>query len=188
MREAGLVSVRSEGDRVGTRWTWDRAPNCVRWSWKDGPVDTTITFTLTACGENMTELRLQQTGFHGLSGQFTRLILGRGFAKQRTAGYGTGPKKSSEQFCWITPHAEHVTLGFYYGAELLDPEGILEGTGRLMRHVKIARPADLDDPALRALIEVATTHRVPPPGTSCLASARRRRRSGRTRGWWCRDR
>ena len=83
--------------------------------------------------------------------------------RQKTAGYGTGPKKSSEQFCWITPHAAHVTLGFYYGAELPDPEGILDGTGRLMRHVKITRPADLEGPALCALVELAATHRVPPP-------------------------
>lgn len=82
--------------------------------------------------------------------------------RQKTAGYGTGPKKSTEQFCWITPHTEHVTFGFYYGAELPDPDGILTGTGRLMRHVKISQPADLDNPALRTLVEVATTHRVPP--------------------------
>jgi hypothetical protein len=83
--------------------------------------------------------------------------------RQRTAGYGTGPKKASEQFCWLAPHTEHVVFGFYYGAELPDPEGILEGTGRLMRHVKIRRAEDLGNPALRDLIEIATTHRVPPP-------------------------
>ena len=82
--------------------------------------------------------------------------------RQRTAGYGTGPKKTTEQFCWVTPYTEHVALGFYYGAELPDPEGLLEGTGRLMRHVKIRRSEDLDSPALRALVQTATTHRVPP--------------------------
>jgi hypothetical protein len=85
--------------------------------------------------------------------------------QQRTAGYGTGPKKASEQFCWVTPYTGHVTLGFYYGAELPDPEGILEGTGRLMRHVKIRSPKDLDNSALRTLIQAATAHRVPPPQT-----------------------
>lgn len=83
--------------------------------------------------------------------------------RQRIAGYGTGPKKASEQFCWLAPHTKHVVFGFYYGTELPDPEGILEGTGRTMRHVKIRRPEDLDVPALRNLIEIATTHRVPPP-------------------------
>jgi hypothetical protein len=83
--------------------------------------------------------------------------------RQGTAGYGTGPKKASEQFCWVTPYTQHVALGFYYGAELPDPEGILEGAGRLMRHVKIRGPEDLDTPALRTLIQIATAHRVPPP-------------------------
>jgi hypothetical protein len=82
--------------------------------------------------------------------------------RQRTAGYGTGPKKLTEQFCWLAPHERHVVFGFYYGTELPAPEGLLEGTGQLMRHVKIRARADLDNPALRRLVEVATTHRVPP--------------------------
>jgi hypothetical protein len=82
--------------------------------------------------------------------------------QQQTAGYGTGRKKMSEQFCWLAPYDEHVVFGFYYATELPAPEGLLEGTGRLMRHVKIRTHADLENPALRRLVEVATTHRVPP--------------------------
>ena len=82
---------------------------------------------------------------------------------QRTAGYGTGPKKMSEHFCWLAPASDHLVFGFYYGSELLDPARLLGGTGRLMRHVKIRAAEDLDDPALRQLVRVATTHRVPPP-------------------------
>ena len=85
------------------------------------------------------------------------------WAQQRTAGLGTGPKKMTEQFIWLAPHARHLVLGFYYGAELPDPDGLLEGTGRLMRHVKIRTAADLAKPELRRLVEIATTHRVPPP-------------------------
>ncbi|HEY9377332.1 MAG TPA: DUF1801 domain-containing protein, partial [Jiangellaceae bacterium] len=80
--------------------------------------------------------------------------------RQRAAGYGTGPKKMSEQFCWLAPQTKHVVFGFYYGTELPAPEGMLEGTGQLMRHVKIRTRADLENPALRHLVEVATTHRV----------------------------
>jgi hypothetical protein len=83
---------------------------------------------------------------------------------QRSAGYGTGPKKMTEQFCWLAPQTKHVVFGFYYGTELPAPEGLLEGIGRLMRHVKIRTRADLENPALRRLVEVATTHRVPPIG------------------------
>jgi Domain of unknown function (DU1801) len=82
---------------------------------------------------------------------------------QRTSGYGTGSKKMTEHFIWLAPHSKHLVFGFYYGSELSAPEGLLEGTGRLMRHVKIRRDEDLANPELRRLVEVATTHRVPPP-------------------------
>lgn len=83
--------------------------------------------------------------------------------RQKNTGYGTDPKKQTEHFCWIAPATKHVTLGFNYGAELPDPDGLLEGTGKLFRHVKIVGDPDLRRPALRRLIEQATRHRVPPP-------------------------
>ncbi len=83
--------------------------------------------------------------------------------QQRTAGYGTGPKKMTEHFCWLAPYREHLVVGFYYGSELPDPDGLLDGTGALMRHVKVRSDEELSNPALRRLVEVATTHRVPPP-------------------------
>ena len=83
--------------------------------------------------------------------------------RQRNAGYGTGPKKQTEHFCWISPASAHITLGFNYGAELPDPAKLLEGTGKLFRHVKLSSIADLERPAVRALIAAATRHRVPQP-------------------------
>ena len=81
--------------------------------------------------------------------------------KQRVIGYGVGPRKMSEHFCYIAVHKDHVNLGFNYGAELPDPEGLLEGPGKLLRHTKIATPEDLARPALRALLVAARTHRMP---------------------------
>ena len=75
------------------------------------------------------------------------------------AGYGIGPKKLSEHVCYIALHKDHVNLGFNQGAELPDPEGLLEGPGKMLRHTKITEPEDLRDPALRSLLEVARTHR-----------------------------
>jgi hypothetical protein len=82
---------------------------------------------------------------------------------QRNAGYGTGPKKQTEHFCWISPAGAHVTFGFNYGAELPDPKHLLEGTGKKFRHVKLVTVADVDAPAFRALLRAAIAHRVPPP-------------------------
>ncbi len=83
------------------------------------------------------------------------------WTRQRVVGYGVGPKKMSEHFCHITFHKNHVNLGFNYGTELPDPEGLLQGSGKLLRHVKITTPEDLSNPALRQLVEAATTHRMP---------------------------
>lgn len=81
--------------------------------------------------------------------------------RQRVIGYGVGPKKMSEHFCYVAVHGDHVNLGFNYGAELPDPEGLLQGPGKLMRHTQVNAPEDLSNPALRRLLEVASTHRMP---------------------------
>ena len=49
--------------------------------------------------------------------------------------------------CFIQPHSRHVNLAFWRGAHLPDPAGRLEGTGKHMRHVKIATPDDIDPDA-----------------------------------------
>lgn len=90
--------------------------------------------------------------------------------RQGSVGWGTGPKKFSEQFAYLMPFKHHVTLGFYYGGELPDPAGLLPQSGGRqvggalsMRSLKITSLEDVQWPALRALVSVATRHRVPPP-------------------------
>lgn len=79
--------------------------------------------------------------------------------RQNVTGYGIGPKKMSEHFCYIALHKDHVNLGFNQSAELPDPEGLLEGPGKMLRHTKITEPEDLRDPTLRSLLEAARAHR-----------------------------
>lgn len=80
------------------------------------------------------------------------------WSKQNISSYGVGPKKMSEHFCYIAVFKERINLGLYYGADLDDPDRLLEGTGKLLRHVKISSREQLDDPALRTLVEKASTH------------------------------
>lgn len=49
----------------------------------------------------------------------------------------------------------HVNVGFFQGASLRDPKGLLEGTGRFMRHVKLTPKSTIDSAALEALIAAA---------------------------------
>ena len=79
--------------------------------------------------------------------------------RQQIVGYGVGPKKMTEHFGYIGVHRAHVNLGFNYGADLPDPQGKLEGTGQKMRHVKVSKAAQVDDPALRALLAAAVAER-----------------------------
>jgi hypothetical protein len=81
--------------------------------------------------------------------------------RMRIASYGVGPKKMSEHFCYISAQKNDVNLGFYYGAELPDPDGLLQGTGKLLRHVKIREAKAIRGRALRRLLTVASTHRMP---------------------------
>src|ERR1700741_945143 len=53
------------------------------------------------------------------------------------ATYGVGPRKMTDGYAYIMPKRGYVNLGFYQGALLTDPAGILEGTGKGLRHVKI---------------------------------------------------
>jgi hypothetical protein len=85
--------------------------------------------------------------------------------KQRIVGYGVGPKKMSEHFCYIGAHREHVNLGFYYGAELPDPEGLMEGTGKKLRHIKVRAAEGIDRASLGRYIQLALDERKEALGT-----------------------
>src|SRR5258708_37030010 len=60
-------------------------------------------------------------------------------------------------FAYVNAFKAHVNVGFFRGAELVDPAGLLEGTGKRMRHVKLRPEPDVDDEVLMKLIEVAYT-------------------------------
>ena len=51
----------------------------------------------------------------------------------------------------------YVNVGFFRGAELANPKGLLEGTGKFMRHVKLRPDAEVDVTPLTELIESAYT-------------------------------
>lgn len=46
--------------------------------------------------------------------------------------------------CAIVAHKHYVNLQLWRGAELDDPRGLLEGTGKTMRHIKFLPDADVD--------------------------------------------
>ena len=70
-------------------------------------------------------------------------------------------------FAYVNAFTSHVNVGFFRGAELSDPNGLLEGTGKFMRHVKLRPDSEVDATALLTLINAAYSDikgRLDPPG------------------------
>jgi len=69
-------------------------------------------------------------------------------------GYSFRPGTYKGLILAVTPHQRHVNLVFAKGVELTqhDSGGLLEGTGKVARHVKIRSADRLEEPAVRALI------------------------------------
>ena len=68
-------------------------------------------------------------------------------------GYGTGYK---DMFCSMMPTKIGVTFGIAWATELPDPHHLLEGSGKVHRHVKLKSESDLRAPALKALVKAAS--------------------------------
>jgi hypothetical protein len=67
---------------------------------------------------------------------------------------GFGPtERAGDALFSIALYPRWVTLFFLRGATLPDPEHVMRGSGKLVRQVRLASPADLDRPALRGLME-----------------------------------
>jgi hypothetical protein len=58
-------------------------------------------------------------------------------------------------FAYVNAFKAHVNVGFFRGAEIADPKGLLEGTGRFMRHVKLRPGGNFNAAALAKLVETA---------------------------------
>lgn len=77
----------------------------------------------------------------------------------KAATYGVGPKKMSEGYCYILPYKSWVNLGFYQGAHLTDSDGLLEGTGKNLRHFKVRSLAQIDNSSIKELIRASLNER-----------------------------
>ena len=64
-------------------------------------------------------------------------------------------EKLSDAFCMLPIYTNHLNLGFNKGTLLKDPKNILEGTGKLIRHIPVKIPKDYRNPKVKALINEA---------------------------------
>ena len=84
---------------------------------------------------------------------------------------------SNGTVCGFMTGKEHVTFIFLRGAALPDPEGLLEGTGKSVRHVKVRTVKDLKRPALKKLIVEAAKLNKREPMAGMKVDMNKRRRS-----------
>jgi hypothetical protein len=63
--------------------------------------------------------------------------------------------ESNGPFCYIKAFKRHVNFGFWWGLEIDDPLGLLQGSGDKMRHVKITTLADIQPDALKSLAKAS---------------------------------
>ncbi|HWZ17612.1 MAG TPA: DUF1801 domain-containing protein [Ktedonobacteraceae bacterium] len=75
-------------------------------------------------------------------------------ASDMMIGYGLN-SKWADIICVIAPYTSHVILMFGKGGELRDPEGMLKGTEKHVRYIKIVEASDIEDPEVRTLLENA---------------------------------
>ena len=72
----------------------------------------------------------------------------------RVIGYGYGPGYNG-LVCTLLLSKTGVKLGIAYGAELPDPKHLMQGNGKVHRHVPLRTPADTKRPGLKPLLKAA---------------------------------
>jgi hypothetical protein len=70
-------------------------------------------------------------------------------------GFSFTGKPMKDGFCHVVTYKSCVNLGFNRGALLADPERILEGSGKMIRHLRINDHDDLDRPLVRRFLRAA---------------------------------
>lgn len=64
-------------------------------------------------------------------------------------------ERPKDAFISVAGYPKWVTLFFLYGTNLADPRGLLEGTGKQVRSIRLKRPEDMDTKGVAALIQQA---------------------------------
>ena|SRR5580704_8790751 len=77
--------------------------------------------------------------------------------------WGIPTFEAKDPFCFYMVGKNHVTFGFHYGTSLDDPEKLLEGTGKNLRHVKLRTVQDLKKKGLQELVLAAAHLEGKPP-------------------------
>jgi hypothetical protein len=81
-------------------------------------------------------------------------------------------KPLKDGFCHIVTYSSYVNLGFNRGALLPDPNRVLAGTGKLIRHVRIRNQNDLDRLPIRRYLQAAIEQISPIAGSEAMRTSK----------------
>lgn len=70
-------------------------------------------------------------------------------------------ERASEVIVSLAVYPEHISLCFFAGDRLPDPDKLLQGSGKISRHIRLEGPETLDKPAVKALIKAALADSLP---------------------------
>ena len=84
-----------------------------------------------------------------------KLILATAPATVEGIKWGQPVWEHGGPIAWLRGSAKHLSFGFWRGADMHDPAGILEGDGTRMRHLKISDGSKLDEDAVGHLVHQA---------------------------------
>jgi len=105
---------------------------------------------------NVDEYAASLTGWQAEAIASLRQIIRAGVPKATEAYKWAQPVyESNGPMIFIKAHRSHMNLGFWRGAEMTDPKGLLEGDGDRMRHVKLTSLADINKTAITAFVKQA---------------------------------
>lgn len=88
-------------------------------------------------------------------------------------GFSFTGKPLKDGFCHIVSYSSYVNLGFNRGALLPDPNRILMGKGKMIRHITIRDQKELERPFVRRYLQAAIEQVGRPPVMTEKAASRK---------------
>lgn len=101
------------------------------------------------------DIRLLDSGRFELVQALREIILGLDSSISEEVKYGGFLFSAEKPFCGVFSYAKHVSLEFGVGASLPDKFGVLEGEGKLRRHIKLLSAQDIAGKHVREYLVLA---------------------------------
>lgn len=98
---------------------------------------------ITSVEQLLSDLELANPDRHALVLAIRQAILAVAPDAAERVMYGGIMFSAPTSCCGVFAYAEHVSVEFGRGSELIDPHSVLEGQGKFRRHIKLRKPADI---------------------------------------------